>query len=109
MAALIGISLKPKDGDETASATVPLDLLGEDGVPPEEGDDVSFSVDGTVRSVDAANETATIDITSVNGEPVKESASQEAAEDQNAPAGPSSASMRPALAKRAAANKMPIF
>ena len=107
MAALIGISLKPKDGDESASATVPLDLLGEDGVPPEEGDDVSFSVDGTVKSIDGEN--ATIDITAINGEPVKESASQEAAEDQNAPAGPSSASMRPALAKQAAANRMPIF
>lgn len=103
MAALIGISMKPGDGDETASATVPLDLLSEDGVPPQEGDSVSFSVDGTVKSV--TGESADISIDAINGEPVKESAGQEAAEDQ----GPSSASMRPALANKAAANKMPIF
>lgn len=106
MAALIGISLKPK-GDEGATATVPLDLLGEDGVPPEEGDSVSFSVDGTVKSI--TGESADVDIEAINGQPVKESGAQEDQEDQNAPAGPSSASMRPGLAAKAAQNKMPIF
>ena len=61
---------------------------------------------------------ATIDIEAINGEPVKESASDEAGEDQSdqgAPGGAggaggqSSASMRPGLAKRAAKNQMPLF
>lgn len=106
MAALIGISLKPKD-DGSATATVPLDLISEDSVPPEEGDSVSFSVDGTVKSI--TGESADVSIDAINGQPVKESDQEESDEDENSPPGPSSASMRPALAKRAAANKMPLF
>jgi hypothetical protein len=120
MAALIGISLKPKDGDESASATVPLDLLGQDGVPPEEGDEVSFSVKGTVKSIDPDGETASVDIESIDGQPVSESSAQEAGEGEpgEGPGGPpaggppgkgGSAALRPALAKRAAANKLGLF
>ena len=77
MAALIGVVSKGAGG---YTAKIPLDLLAQDGVPPEQGDDVSFSVDATVKSVDA--EDATVSITSVNGEPVNESPADEAAEDQ---------------------------
>jgi hypothetical protein len=100
MAALIGITAKPKTSGFTVQ--VPLDLLSEDGVPPQQGDSVSFSVDGSVQSAD--DENATVKIESVNGQPVDESSAQEAAEDSGngsgAPPG-SSASMRPALAAAA--------
>jgi hypothetical protein len=76
MAALIGVVSKPSGG---YTAKIPLDLLAQDGVPPEQGDSVDFSVSATVKSVDA--EDATVSITAVNGEPVNESASDEAAED----------------------------
>ena len=82
MAALIGVAAT-KGG---YICKVPLDLLAQDGVPPEQGDDVSYSVEGTVQSVDA--EDATVKITSVNGEPVDESASDEASEDQGDQGGP---------------------
>jgi hypothetical protein len=57
---------------------VPLDLLSEDGVPPAEGDKVSYSVDGTVQSVDGNN--ANVEIDAVNGQPVEGSAAEEAGE-----------------------------
>lgn len=82
MAALIGVAAT-KGG---YICKVPLDLLAQDGVPPEQGDDVSYSVEGTVQTVDA--EDATVKITSVNGEPVDESASDEASEDQGDQGGP---------------------
>lgn len=63
----IGIGKTPQ-GNPTA--TVPVDALSEDGVPPEENDKVSFSVEGTVQSVSGQN--ATISIDSINGEPVGE-------------------------------------
>jgi hypothetical protein len=81
MAALVGISVKPVGGAYICK--VPLDLLAQDGVPPEKGDQVSYSVDGTVQSTD--EEDATVKITSVNGQPVAESSSEEAAEDQGPP------------------------
>ena len=106
MAALIGVSVKPKAGGGY-TCKVPLDLLAQDGVPPEQGDSVSYSVEGTVQSVDA--EDATVKITSVNGEPVAESAADEAAEDQGgAGAGPSTADLGASLAKRAKGQPMPF-
>jgi hypothetical protein len=78
MAAIIGV-VSPKSGGGY-TAKIPLDLLSQDGVPPEQGDSVDFSVSATVSSVDA--EDATVKITAVNGEPVDESASDEATEDQ---------------------------
>lgn len=105
MAALIGISVKPKAGGGYI-CKVPLDLLAQDGVPPEQGDSVSYSVEGTVQSVDA--EDATVKITSINGEPVAESASDETAEDQGAGAGPSTADMGAALRKGAKGQPMPF-
>jgi hypothetical protein len=64
MAAIIGVVSKPSG----STATIPIDLLAQDGVPPEECDDVSFSVDATVKSVSGDN--ATVSIQAVNGEPV---------------------------------------
>jgi hypothetical protein len=49
MAAIIGISASPKAGGYTCK--VPLDALEQDGVPPEQGDQVDYSVAGTVQSV----------------------------------------------------------
>jgi hypothetical protein len=48
--------------------------LSEDGVPPEVGDSVDYSVKGTIQSVSGNN--ATVKIDSVNGEPVGEEASE---------------------------------
>jgi hypothetical protein len=86
MAALIGVSSSDPAGSDASggsskvSVAVPLDLLSEDGVPPQQGDSVSFSVDGTVSSADEEN--ATIDIKAVNGQPLTdESAADESAED----------------------------
>ena len=116
MAALIGISVKPKSG---YTCKVPLDLLSEDGTPPAEGDSVSYSVDGTVQSVDA--EDATVKITAVNGQPVDESASDEASEDQgppqpggqtpvaaSGPISPATAALGAALRKKAKGQPMPF-
>ena len=100
MAALVGVTVKPASGGGY-TCKVPLDIISEDGVPPEQGDSVSYQVDGTVQSVDA--EDATIKIEAVNGQPVSESAADEASEDAGAGAPPtSSAAMRPGLAAGAA-------
>ena len=112
MAALIGVSVKPKADGSGYSAKVPLDLLAEDGVPPQEGDSVSYQVDGTVTAVDAEN--ATIKIEAVNGQPVDESSAQEATEDAGAGAGAppapgSSAAMRPGLAAGAGKGGLGMF
>lgn len=110
MASLIGVSIKPKsDGAGGYTCKVPLDLLAADGVPPEQGDSVSYQVDGTVQSVDA--EDATVKITAVNGEPVDESAAEEASEDDTGggpSAGPSTADMGAALRKGAKGQPMPF-
>src|SRR5260370_32347990 len=68
MALVIGIG-KTRSGG--ATATVPLSALEQDGVPPAQGDSVSFSVDGTVQSVSGDN--ATLKIDAVDGQPVKAS------------------------------------
>ena len=104
MAALIGISVKPKGGSYTCR--VPLDLLSEDGTPPGQGDSVSYSVDGTVQSVTA--EDAVVKIDAVNGQPVAESPADETAEDSGAGAGPSTADMGAALRKGAKGQPLPF-
>ena len=108
MAALIGVSIKPK-ADKTSGYTVqvPLDLLSEDGVPPQTGDSVSFSCDGTVQSAD--DENAMVKLESINGQPVDESSAQEASEDAGAPpAAGSAGAMRPGLAAAAKGQPMPF-
>jgi hypothetical protein len=103
------IAVKGAGGGYTCK--VPLDLLAQDGVPPEQGDSISASIEGTVQSTDA--EDAVVKITSVNGEPVDESPADEAAEDQGGPdtglssgGGPSTAQMGAAL--RAGAKGKPL-
>ncbi len=67
----IGVSRKPGG---TFTSDVPLAALSEGGVPPEEGDSVSFSCEGKVQSV--TGNTATVSIDSINGEPVAEEGSE---------------------------------
>ena len=116
MAALIGAvkAADPGADPKTSGFTVqiPLDLLSEDGVPPQTNDSVSFSVDGTVQSAD--DENATVKIESVNGQPVDESSAQEASEDagtgaSSPPAPGSSAAMRPGLAAGASKGGLGMF
>jgi hypothetical protein len=106
MAALIGVSVKPKSDNSGYTVKVPLDLLSEDGVPPQAGDSVSFSCDGTVQSAD--DENATVKLESVNGQPVDESSAQEATEDAGTPPAGSSAAMRPSLAAGAKGQPLPF-
>jgi hypothetical protein len=86
---VIGISAKPKSAD-TSTCSVPLDSLEQDGTPPAEGDSVSFSVDGTVQSIDGDN--ATVKIEAINGDPT--SGEQDESDDDT---GPSSDQMKQAL------------
>jgi hypothetical protein len=72
--AAIGISVKPADTGDGYTCKVPVNSLSEDGVAPEVGDSVDYSVKGTVKSVSGGQ--ATVDIDSVNGEPVGEEASE---------------------------------
>ena|SRR5215472_10887788 len=78
--ATIAIGISPKSGGGY-TADVPVNSLQEDGVPPEEGDKVSFSVDATVKSVSGG--TATLDIDSINGEPVSEEAAESPEEESS--------------------------
>jgi hypothetical protein len=71
--AAIGITVAPKDTG-TYTCKIPVNSLSEDGVPPEVGDSVDYSVKGTIQSVSGNN--ATVKIDSVNGEPVGEEASE---------------------------------
>jgi hypothetical protein len=70
--ATIAIGISKGAGGYTCK--VPVNSLAEDGVPPEEGDSVQYSVEGTVQSV--SGNSATIKIESINGEPVAEEASE---------------------------------
>ena len=81
-ATIIGISTKPKAdaAPGTYTCRIPLDALEADGTPPEEGDSVSYSVDGTVQSIEGDD--AVVKIDSVNGEPVTETPEEESQEDQ---------------------------
>ena len=113
MAALIGATTIPKSPKTSGFVVqIPLDLLSEDGVPPQTNDSVSFSVDGTVQSAD--DENAMVKIESVNGQPVDESSAQEASEDAGTGAGAppapgSSAAMRPGLAAGAGGGGLGMF
>ena len=75
----IAIGVSPKAGGGY-TAKVPVNSLEQDGVPPEEGDKVSFSVDATVQSVSGG--TAAIELDAINGEPVSEEAAESPEEEQ---------------------------
>ena len=106
MAAIIAV----KSGGGGYTCKVPLDLLAQDGVPPEQGDSVSYSVEGTVQSTDA--DSATVKIDSVNGEPVSEESGEAPGDTETGPgeggAGLSTADMGAALAKGARGRPMPF-
>lgn len=107
MAALIGISVKPKGAGGGYTCKVPLDALEQGGVPPEQGDSVSYQVEGTVQSVTDTD--ATVKIDSINGEPVEETPEEEAAEGEPPETeGESTADMGARLRKGAAGNAMPF-
>jgi hypothetical protein len=111
MAALIGVSIKPTAGSDY-TCKVPVDLLAEDGVPPEKGDTVSYSVDGTVQAVDAS--TATIKLDAINGQPISSDSGTEGTQGAQPPtegpaAGESTADMGARLRKGAKANTLPLF
>jgi hypothetical protein len=95
MATIIGISAKPKD-DGTYTCKVPMDSLEQDGTPPEVGDDVSYSVDGTVQSIDGDD--ATVEIKAINGEPVSETPEEESAEGEPDQTGAGTGGGGPSLA-----------
>jgi hypothetical protein len=87
--ATIAIGISPKAGGGY-TCKVPLAALSEGGVPPEEGDSVSYSVEGKVQSV--PGNTATVSIDSINGEPIgeegSESPEEEGAEPETGAGGP---------------------
>ncbi len=63
---------------------VPVQDLAQGGTPPDEGDEVEFSVKGTIRYVEG--EIACLSVTEINGQPVSEPASspgEEGGEDQD--------------------------
>jgi hypothetical protein len=105
MAALIGVSVKPTAGSDY-SCQVPLDLLSEDGVPPAQGDKVSYSVDGTVTAVTGT--TATIKLDAINGEPVSGDSGKESTEGA-VPEAESTADMGTRLRAGAKGNNLPLF
>src|SRR5215475_4828191 len=98
----IGISKGP--GGYTCK--VPVNALAEDGVPPEEGDTVQYSVSGTVQSVSGG--TATVSIDSINGEPVAEEASESPQEEAAEGPGESTADMGARLRKEAKGQALPF-
>lgn len=57
---------------------VPAETISEEGVPPEEGDEVSFSVDGTVKHVEDG--CIYVKISKVNGQDVSDKAQAPSAE-----------------------------
>jgi hypothetical protein len=107
MAAIIGINVKPKAGGGY-TCKVPLSAVEQDGVPPEQGDKVDYSVSGTVQSVSGND--ATVDIESINGEPVGEEAAESPEEEAAEPetGTESTAAMGSRLKKGAAGQKLPF-
>jgi len=57
-----------EEKSEGITVDVPVDLIAQDGVPPAQGDTVSAQIDATVQSV--TDNTATLSIDAINGEPV---------------------------------------
>jgi hypothetical protein len=76
------IAIGVSKGPSGYTCKVPVASISESGVAPEQGDSVSYSVDGTVQSV--SGNQATVKIDAINGEPVAEegaeSPEEEAAE-----------------------------
>lgn len=77
------IAIGVSKGPSGYTCKVPLASLSESGTPPEQGDQVSYSVDGTVQSV--SGNMATVKIDAVNGEPVAEEGAETPAEEAAEP------------------------
>lgn len=84
-------------GDSQIQVCVPIENIVEDGVPPQEGDEVSLSVEGTVSKVEG--DIAWITPSKINGQPVEagEGSPQEAQNESNEP---NEASMEQAMQSR---------
>lgn len=91
------------DSSGGVTVTIPLDLLGQDGVPPSQGDQVQAQIDATVKSVDGKN--ATLSIDAIDGQPVGQ---PDISDTGGAPAPGSSAAMKAALLAGAGQNQMGI-
>lgn len=92
----------PADSLGGVTVTVPLDLLGQDGVPPAQGDQVQAQIDATVKSVTGSQ--ATLSIDAIDGQPV----GQPNISDTGGPTPGSSAAMKAALMAGAGQNQMGI-
>jgi hypothetical protein len=108
------IAIGVDKGPSGYTCKVPVASISESGVAPEEGDSVSYSVDGTVQSV--SGNQATVKIDAINGEPVAEegaeSPEEEAAEPESGTEGgaspaESAASMGARLKKGARGMPLP--
>ena len=62
------ISAEPSPAPSGNTVPVPLAALEVDGTAPAAGDEVTFSVTG--RLVSAEGETGSVEVTSINGQPV---------------------------------------
>jgi hypothetical protein len=82
---------------------LPLDLLGQDGVPPQQGDQVQAQIDATVQSVSGSM--ATLSIDAIDGQPVGQ---PDISDTGGGPAPGSSAAMKAALLAGAGQNQMGI-
>lgn len=103
------IAIGVSKGPSGYTCKVPVASISESGVAPEEGDSVSYSVDGTVQSV--SGNQATVKIDAINGESVAEegaeSPEEEAAEPAEAAPAESAASMGARLKKGARGMPLP--
>jgi hypothetical protein len=95
--ATVAIGIAPSSGKY--SCRVPLSAISESGVPPEEGDQVQFEVTGTVHNI--TGDSCTVDIDSINGEPIQGGGSSEA-QASNEPLPPENATAMGIRLKKAA-------
>jgi hypothetical protein len=85
MATIMSTPADNPQGDSEIEVCVPVENITEDGVPPQEGDDVELSVKGTVSKVEG--DLAWITPSEVNGQPVEagEGSPKEEANEGNEP------------------------
>jgi|SRR5215471_619860 len=104
-----------EEKSEGITVDIPVDLIAQDGVPPAQGDTVSAQIDATVQSV--TDNTATLSIDAINGEPVGPQTDNSTGGPPPGPSlgGPGASplspglqAMRAKLARGAAANRLGI-
>jgi hypothetical protein len=84
MAAIIAIG-SAKEKPTAPTLTLPLDALSADGVEPEVGDEIEHSIKGKVTKI--SGETATVQLTELDGSPIEGSPAEEAGESPEEEAG----------------------